>query len=85
MQRYYAALKEILTHEAAGFLARQADLLGQATDGKLFHVELQSTNDRRIAYRMLNYLVAIERRHGQVPQQSVLYVGEAAMPMPSQG
>jgi hypothetical protein len=59
----------------------RADLLGEARDGTLFHVELQSSNDSRMAFRMLDYLVAIERDYGSVPRQFVLYVGEAAMKM----
>jgi predicted transposase YdaD len=61
--------------------SRQVDLLGEGRDGTLFHVELQSTNDKRMAFRMLDYLVAIERKYGSVPRQLVLYVGEAAMKM----
>jgi len=44
------------------------DLLGEARDGTLFHVELQSTNDPRMAFRMLDYLVAIEREYRRVPR-----------------
>jgi len=57
------------------------DLLGEARDGTLFHVELQSTNDPRMAFRMLDYLVAIEREYGRIPRQLVLYVGRAPMKM----
>jgi predicted transposase YdaD len=101
MQKYDAALKNILTRGTAGFLSRltglevarflnpelpevrslRADLLGEATDGTLFHVELQSSNDDRMAFRMLDYLVAIEQKLGQVPRQLVLYVGKAVMRM----
>jgi hypothetical protein len=34
-----------------------------------------------MAYRMLNYLVAIEHKHGSLPRQLVLYVGDAPMKM----
>jgi predicted transposase YdaD len=61
----------------------RADLLGEARDGTLFHVELQSSNDPRMAFRMLDYLVAIERELKRVPRQLVLYVGEAPMKMES--
>jgi hypothetical protein len=103
MQKYDAALKNILTRGAAGFLSRlmglevakflnsdlpevlsqQADLVGEASDGTLFHVELQSTRDGRIAFRMLNYPVAIEGKFGQIPQHLVLYVGKGPMRMES--
>jgi hypothetical protein len=101
MQKYDAALKNILTRGTAGFLSRlmglevatflssdlpqvrsqRADLVGEARDATLFHVELQSTNDDRIAFRMLDYLVAIEQKLGQVPRQLVLYAGKGAMRM----
>ncbi len=61
--------------------SRRPDLLGEARDGTLFHVELQSTNDPRMAFRMLDYLVAIEREYGRIPRQLVLYVGRAPMKM----
>jgi predicted transposase YdaD len=61
----------------------RVDLLGEARDGTVFHVELQSTNDPRMAFRMLDYLVAIEREYKRVPRQLVLYVGKAAMRMES--
>jgi predicted transposase YdaD len=101
MQKYYAALKSVLTRGSSGFLSgvigvdmatflnvdlpdarsRRPDLLGEARDGTLFHVELQSTNDPRMAFRMLDYLVAIEREYGRIPRQLVLYVGRAPMKM----
>jgi hypothetical protein len=103
MQKYDAALKNVLTRGASGFLSDlmglevarflntelpevrspRADLLAEARDGALFHVELQSTNDPRMAFRMLDCLLAIEREYERVPRQLVLYVGEAAMRMQS--
>ena len=59
----------------------RVDLLGEARDGTLFHVELQSTNDPRMAFRMLDYLLAIERPFGRIARQLVLYVGEPPMRM----
>jgi hypothetical protein len=61
--------------------ARQADLLGETVDGRLIHIELQSSNDSRMAFRMLEYLVSIEQALKRVPKQLVLYVGEAPMRM----
>ena len=55
---------------------QQADLLGETTEGTLVHVELQSSNDSRMAARMLEYAVAIHRRFDRYPRQLVLYVGE---------
>jgi hypothetical protein len=84
-------LSRLMGLEVAGFLnsdlaevrSQQVDLLGEASDGRLFHVELQSTNEQRMAFRMLEYLVAIEGKYGRVPRQLVLYVGKAAMRMES--
>lgn len=61
--------------------SRRADLLGETLDGTLIHVELQSTNDLRMVYRMLDYAVAIESDFHRFPQQVVLYVGEAPLRM----
>jgi hypothetical protein len=85
-------LSRLMGLEVANFLnvnlpevrTYQPDLLGEARDGTLFHVELQSTNDSRMAFRMLAYLVAIELKCKSVPRQLVLYVGEAAMRMENQ-
>jgi predicted transposase YdaD len=84
-------LSRLMGLEVAGFLnsdlaevrSQQVDLLGEARDGTLFHVELQSTNEQRMAFRMLEYLVAVEGKYGRVPRQLVLYVGKAAMRMES--
>jgi predicted transposase YdaD len=70
-----------LNSELPGVRSQRADLLGETADGRLVHVELQSKNDRRMAYRMLDYLVAIERSYRRVPRQLVLYVGKARMRM----
>jgi hypothetical protein len=82
-------LSRILEVDVAQFLnaelpevrSLRVDLLGEARDGRLFQVELQSTNDTRMAFRMLDYLVTIERGFGRVARQLVLYVGEAPMRM----
>lgn len=61
---------------------RQADLLGETADGKLVHVELQSTNDPTMASRMLKYAIAIEEKFDRYPHQLVLYVGRSPLQMP---
>ena len=60
---------------------RRVDLLGEAADGRLIHIELQSTNDPSMALRMVEYSIAIYRRFGRFPEQVVLYVGEAPLRM----
>ena len=60
---------------------RRVDLLGESADGNLTHIELQSTNDSTMNVRMLEYCAAVFRRFGQIPDQIVLYVGEAPLRM----
>jgi predicted transposase YdaD len=52
--------------------------------GRLLHVELQSTNDRAMPFRMAEYALAITRRYSQYPIQLVLYVGNARLRMKSE-
>lgn len=59
----------------------RVDLLGEATNGDLIHLELQSTNDPQMALRMAEYWLAIFRRIGRFPPQILLYVGAAPLNM----
>jgi predicted transposase YdaD len=59
----------------------RVDMLGETADGRLVHLELQSTNDPYMALRMAEYAWAIYRRFGRFPEQIVLYVGNAPMRM----
>jgi hypothetical protein len=59
----------------------RVDLLGETADGRLVHIELQSTNDPYMALRMAEYAWAIYKRFGRFPEQIALYVGEAPMRM----
>jgi predicted transposase YdaD len=45
------------------------------------HIELQSTNDSKMALRMAEYALAICRRFDRMPAQVVLYVGLEAVRM----
>jgi hypothetical protein len=60
---------------------RRVDLLGEAADGHLLHIELQSTNDTNMALRMMEYCAAVFRQFGRFPEQVVLYVGEKPLRM----
>jgi len=62
---------------------RRPDLLGETRDGVLVHIELQSTNHRAMARRMLEYAVFIHKKFARFPEQLVLYVGNAPMRMES--
>jgi hypothetical protein len=60
---------------------RRIDLLGESEDGRLVHIELQSTHDPLMALRMWEYAAAILRRFERPPEQVVLYVGEPPLRM----
>lgn len=60
------------------------DLLGEAVDGDLVHLELQSTNDPSMPARMAEYCMGIFRLLGRFPRQIVLYVGEPQLRMESE-
>jgi hypothetical protein len=62
----------------------RADLLGEAADGSLVHVELQSGNEATMALRMAEYCLGVLRLFGKFPRQVVLYVGEAPLGMDSE-
>jgi hypothetical protein len=60
---------------------RRLGLLGQTVDGGLIHLELQSSNDPAMPFRMIEYCLGVQRLCGQFPRQILLYVGEASMRM----
>src|SRR6266446_2060721 len=60
------------------------DLLGEAVDGSLVHVELQSGNDPTMPLRMLEYCAGVYRLFDKFPLQILLYVGEAPLRMDSE-
>jgi hypothetical protein len=62
---------------------QRVDLLVELSNGEILHIELQSTNDPDMPWRMLEYAVAIYRRLGKFPRQLVLYVGNGRMRMGS--
>jgi len=62
----------------------RVDLLGETADGRLIHVELQSTYDPHMALRMAEYKLGICRQYGRLPRQILLYVGEAPLRMPNE-
>lgn len=58
-----------------------ADLLAETASGELWHLELQSTNDPEMVYRMLDYAAGVRWVHRRLPQQCVLYVGREPLRM----
>lgn len=76
-----APIRRWLNAEFPDTQVRRADLLAELETGDLFHLELQSTNDPRMAKRMLEYRLLIEKAHARIPTQMVLYVGMDPMTM----
>src|SRR5215475_2618429 len=56
---------------------QRVDLLGELANGELLHIELQSTNQPSMAFRMSDYAHAIYAKHGRFPHQLVLYAGRS--------
>src|SRR5437763_1578155 len=57
------------------------DLLRELPDGTLFHLEIQSTNDRKMVSRMNIYCSLIYDRYEKDISQMVLYIGSEKMNM----
>ena len=76
--------REILTVEYPTVRMRRPDLVVRLTDGRLYHLELQSDNDAAMPWRMLEYYGLLYQRYGQQPLQHVLYVGERPMTLVAQ-
>jgi hypothetical protein len=75
------SVKRWLSPEIPQVQTSRADLLGARADGKLIHVELQSTNHPKMALRMAEYGLRIYGEHGKFPRQIVLYAGKAPLRM----
>jgi hypothetical protein len=59
----------------------RVDLLGETASAELIHIELQATNDAKMALRMAEYYLRIFRKFKRFPNQVLLYVGEAPLRM----
>jgi len=56
---------------------RVADLVLELEDGSIFHLELQTQNDKNMPFRMLEYYLLLKQRYTNKPiKQMVLYVGD---------
>jgi predicted GNAT family N-acyltransferase len=60
------------------------DLLGETTEGGLFHIEFQSGIDSAMPLRMAEYCLAVYRLFGKLPRRVLLYVGQAPLRMESE-
>jgi hypothetical protein len=77
------AIKGFLNVELPKVHERRVDLVISLADGAILHMELQSSNDPQMAYRMLEYWPLIKARFKRPLRQTVLYVGRRKMAIPS--
>lgn len=66
---------ELLPVEFPSVSAKRADLLLRLKDGKIHHLELQTGDDDKMPWRMLEYFYLIYRQYKEEPHQIVLYLG----------
>ena len=75
-------IKELLNVELVEVRRRVPDLLLLLEDDSILHIELQTYNDKRIAMRMLEYMVLIKSKYeDREVRQVVVYVGNDKMRM----
>lgn len=67
---------ELLNLEYPAVKSRRPDLVARLTDGRIYHLELQTQNDENMLWRMLEYYTLIYQDYGVAPLQQVLYVGK---------
>jgi predicted transposase YdaD len=70
-------IKSFLDPSFPSVKERRADLLLEVENGKILHVEVQSTNDFSMPHRMLEYRLLIKNKYpDRKVQQMVLYIGD---------
>ncbi len=76
--------EKILDNTFPSTKERVADLVLQLEDGTIFHLELQTQNDKNMPFRMLEYYLLLKQRYPDKPiNQMVLYVGDGRPNIPS--
>ncbi len=74
--------KKLLDTSLPQVKERRADFLVELEDGSIFHLELQTQNDKNMPFRMLEYFVLISSKYpNRKIKQMVLYVGEKPLNM----
>ncbi|WP_457624212.1 hypothetical protein [Persephonella sp.] len=62
---------------------RKADLILELEDGSIFHLEMQTKNDKNMPFRMLEYYTLLKQKYPDKPiNQMVLFVGDGKLNMP---
>jgi hypothetical protein len=75
---------KILDNTFPSVKERKADLILEMEDGSIFHLELQTNNDKNMHNRMHHYLSLILEKYNNKPVfQMVLYVGDGKPNMPT--
>jgi predicted transposase YdaD len=68
---------KILDNTFPSVKERKADLILEMEDGSIFHLELQTNNDKDMPFRMAEYLLLIAKKYNtKNVNQMVLYVGD---------
>jgi len=76
-----AAVRQSLNVELAIVEERRADLLFELDDQSLFLLDLQSTNDRNMGYRVGIYTLVGAQKYQRKVRAAVLYTGMSEMKM----
>ncbi len=76
---------KILDNTFPSVKERKADLIIELDDNSIFHLELQTNNDKDMHIRMLQYYSLIKEKYKNKPVfQMVLYVGDGKVNMPNE-
>ena len=67
---------EVLVPEYSAVRVRRPDLVLRLENGRVYHLELLSTGDGQIPWRMLEYYYLFVQQYSEPPLQQVLYVGK---------
>ncbi len=75
-------IRRFLNVELPKVQERRVDLLVLLDNDTIVHIEIQSTHDPEIVYRMPEYYWLVKRRYKLPLRQVLLYVGEGSVRMP---
>src|SRR5437763_1720662 len=68
---------ELLNVEYPSVKVRKHDLVARLIGVRIYHLELQTKNDKKMLWRMLEYYALIHAQYDIAPLQQVLYIGKA--------
>jgi hypothetical protein len=71
-------VKKLLNSSFPSVKEREADFLVMLDNNEIFHLEIQSINDKNMPRRMLLYALMIEEIYKKFPIQAVLFVGNSS-------